>query len=295
MTTAGELFESRNLRPGNCFFRSTPLPSLNGYLKGGFICGTISEIVGPPGVGKSQFCLSTAVDTILCDSSAGVVYIDTEGAFSATRLCEIYKQRCLLYGLDPCDEELRQKMLSVVKVCHVDNCDDFLRLINQLEEGIISLNAKTIIVDSIASLVKKEFDTNTMINRTLFLSKTASVLKYLAESFDIPVIVTNQIAGHAGSSTALEGITFLRTHSEETSKAALGNTWAHCVNTRVALSFIASSSASSDNQLAPDTCRERKRYLLSVAKSPICAQVTVLYGIDAEAFMKPPEDKQANL
>lgn len=62
--------------------------------------------------------------------------------------------------------------------------------IKSLEEEIISKNVKLIIVDSVASVVRKEFDTKRQGNlkeRSNLLTKEASILKYLAEEFSIPV------------------------------------------------------------------------------------------------------------
>jgi RAD51-like protein 1 len=59
-----------------------------------------------------------------------------------------------------------------------------------LEEEIISKGVKLVIIDSVASVVRKEFDTQLQGNikeRNKFLAKEASLLKYLAEEFSIPV------------------------------------------------------------------------------------------------------------
>ena len=64
-----------------------------------------------------------------------------------------------------------------------------LRLEN-LEETIISKKVCMIVLDSLASLIRKEFDTRNsknMIDRTNLLAKQASILKYIAETFHIPV------------------------------------------------------------------------------------------------------------
>ena len=66
----------------------------------------------------------------------------------------------------------------------------FFFLIKSLEEEIISKKIKLIIIDSVASVVRKEFDTKLQGNlaeRSNFLARGASLLKYLAEEFSIPV------------------------------------------------------------------------------------------------------------
>lgn len=62
--------------------------------------------------------------------------------------------------------------------------------IESLEEEIISKGVKLVIIDSVASVVRKEFDTQlqgNMRERNKFLAKEAASLKYLAEEFSIPV------------------------------------------------------------------------------------------------------------
>lgn len=59
-----------------------------------------------------------------------------------------------------------------------------------MEEEIISKKVKLVIIDSVASVVRKEFDTKLQGNlteRSNFLAREASMLKYLAEEFSIPV------------------------------------------------------------------------------------------------------------
>lgn len=62
--------------------------------------------------------------------------------------------------------------------------------IESLEEEIISKGVKLVIIDSVASVVRKEFDTQlqgNMRERNKFLAREAASLKYLAEEFSIPV------------------------------------------------------------------------------------------------------------
>lgn len=70
----------------------TTLSHLDVLLKGGLPVGSITEIVGPPGVGKTQFCHTLAVvaltslapqPSLRIDGS--VIYLDTETTFSPQR------------------------------------------------------------------------------------------------------------------------------------------------------------------------------------------------------------------
>lgn len=61
--------------------------------------------------------------------------------------------------------------------------------LKNLEEDLISKNVRLLIVDSVASLVRKEFGSlqDGMMRRTDFLTAEAGLLKHIAETFSIPV------------------------------------------------------------------------------------------------------------
>eukprot|EP01135_Chromosphaera_perkinsii_P009589 Nk52_evm39s1810 gene=Nk52_evmTU39s1810 len=309
--TAWQLYEARDVRPSNCYFRSTSVDVLDRYLKGGFICGTISEIVGPPGAGKTQFCLSLTATALLADarkqregcndSFSGIIYVDTEGAFSAQRLCELCAQRGRYEYEQSLGGEHFNRLLEHVTVFRINTCREFLDLINGLEKLLIVNEVKTFIVDSIASLVRKDFDSKAMVERTRFLSTIASKLKYIAESYEIAMVVTNQITGYFedienDNSRSNGGIC---SSGLDSAKAALGNTWAHCVNTRLSLSFVNSkrllatcatahedSIGFEENHRVEESsmCMGQNLYVLEISKSPICHSVKLSYKITASGI-----------
>ncbi|KQK85299.1 DNA repair protein RAD51 2 [Amazona aestiva] len=189
MQTAYEMKLRKSVSPSSAFL-STTLHSLDKVLHGGVPCGSLTEITGPPGCGKTQFCIMTSVLATLPVSMGGldgaVIYIDTESAFSAERLIEIAGNRFPTYF----DSE--EKLLCMTRSIHLYQeltCGSVLKRIMSLEEEIISKKVKLVIIDSIASVVRKEFDTKlqgNLIERSNFLARGASVLKYLAEEFSMP-------------------------------------------------------------------------------------------------------------
>nr|XP_061806849.1 DNA repair protein RAD51 homolog 2-like [Nerophis lumbriciformis] len=272
ITTALELWKLWN--SGSCF--STSIPALDKVLRGGLPCGTITEVTGPSGCGKTQFCLTLSVVATLPKELGGldrsVIYIDTESAFSAERLVEIAQNRFPDYFT--CKEKVLQ-MASRVHIFREMTCQDVLNRLERLEEIIISTRAGLIILDSVASVVRKEFDTTlpgNLIHRSNLLGQESTTLKYLAHQFNIPVVLTNQITTHIvnqGSGTASEGDSGLVT-------AALGNTWSHSVNTRFILQYVDG----------------RQRQLL-VAKSPVAPFVVLNYTIQKEGIaIKENDDKE---
>lgn len=71
--------------------------SFDSILGGGLAKGEVTEIVGLPGVGKTQLCMQLCVDARLPAAFGGVagesVYIDTEGSFSPERCFTMAKVR----------------------------------------------------------------------------------------------------------------------------------------------------------------------------------------------------------
>lgn len=87
-------------------FLSTGISKFDAALKGGLLVGSISEICGAPGAGKTQFCLNCTLQatttssqrsnntaltgtTSGAHSSPGVIYIDTELKFDPNRLIQM--------------------------------------------------------------------------------------------------------------------------------------------------------------------------------------------------------------
>ncbi|NWU88606.1 RA51B protein, partial [Upupa epops] len=207
MQTAYDMKLANSINPSSAFLPTT-LSGLDGVLHGGVPCGSLTEVTSPPGCGKTQFCIMLSVLATLPVSMGGldgaVIYIDTESAFSAERLIEMAGNRFPAYF------DSDEKLLYVTQNVHLYReltCGSVLKRIMSLEEEIISKRVKLIIIDSVASVVRKEFDTKLQGNlaeRSNFLGKGASLLKYLAEEFSIPVILTNQITTSLSNSLATQ-------------------------------------------------------------------------------------------
>ncbi|XP_061285202.1 DNA repair protein RAD51 homolog 2 isoform X4 [Bos javanicus] len=280
MQTAYEIKTQRCAAHSSAFL-STTLSALDEALHGGVACGSLTEITGPPGCGKTQFCIMMSILATLPTNMGGlegaVVYIDTESAFSAERLVEIAESRFPRYF------DTEEKLLLTSSKVHLYrelSCDEVLQRIESLEEEIISKGVKLVIIDSVASVVRKEFDTQLQGNvreRNKFLAREAASLKYLAEEFSIPVILTNQITTHLSGALASQADLVSPADdlslSDGTSgssclTAALGNTWSHSVNTRLILQYLGS---------------ERRQIL--IAKSPLAPFTAFVYTIEKEGLV----------
>ncbi|XP_006820560.2 DNA repair protein RAD51 homolog 2-like, partial [Saccoglossus kowalevskii] len=171
-------------------FMTTSFKQLDEILHGGLPTSSITEIAGPAGCGKTQLSILYCVEALFSASTDGkdasVIYIDTEGAFSAERLVEIAQCR---YPDHFSTNEALIHLTNHLFIYLETTCSSLLKRFHSLEEEIIQNRVKLIIVDSIASLVRKEFDSSlsgNFIHRSNILGKQAIHLKYLAKSFNIP-------------------------------------------------------------------------------------------------------------
>uniref|UniRef100_A0A8D0G9D7 DNA repair protein RAD51 homolog 2 n=1 Tax=Sphenodon punctatus TaxID=8508 RepID=A0A8D0G9D7_SPHPU len=212
MQTASEMKMKRSINPSSAFL-STTMYSLDKVLHGGVACGSLTEVTGPSGCGKTQFCIMMSMLATLPIHMGGldgaVIYIDTESAFSAERLVEIAEHRFPNYfGTE-------EKLFSLTNSIHLYReltCDNVLKRIESLEEEIISKKVKLIVIDSVASVVRKEFDTKlqgNLMERSNLLTREASLLKYLAEEFSIPVIGRPLVWFYSRQSCFLKGLSLV--------------------------------------------------------------------------------------
>ena len=75
------------------------------------------------------------------------------------------------------------------------------------EELIIAESIGLVIVDSVASLARKEFDGRASVrDRSEMLAQHAALLKYLAESFDLPVWCAHVSVAAGGKWAEMQGI-----------------------------------------------------------------------------------------
>ena len=147
---------------------------LNEFLSGGYEQGVITTIFGPSGTGKTTACLLSAI-SMTKDNK--VIFIDTEGGFSAERLKQLapdYKK-----VLD------RVFIMKPTTFAEQKNCIDSLH--KKFPKGI-----GLIICDTISALYRLERGDD---NRTLNaeLGKQLGKLLEISRKNSIPIILTNQV------------------------------------------------------------------------------------------------------
>jgi len=211
----------------------TEAETLDAALKGG-LPPSLTELVGCAGVGKTQTALTlAAVATTRDGGGGGVVWVDTEGAFSAQRLRELLCARYpAVYGTDAAGRSRVEDALQHVVLFQPSSLAEAVALLAHMEGLILEKGVRLVVVDSVAALARREFDTalrGDMQARTELLNRMSAHLKLIADTFRVPVLVTNQVRsmprGQRGDAAVDEELT-----------PALGVSWAHSVNTRLYLS-----------------------------------------------------------
>ncbi len=236
------------------------LSALDSALGGGVPTGSITELVGPAGAGKTQFCLTLAVAAAaprrLGGLDAGVVFVDTEQKFSGARVAQIAANVFpSAYGVssDDAAHERDAKATALraltekILVLTPSTLSETLQRLSGLEEALVDHAVRLLVVDSVAALARAEFGVGRgqIARRQELLGQIASVLKRQAERLHMAALVTNQVTTRVRA--ADEGADFFKAGAGDASAtaataAALGVKWAHCVNTRLVLEGAAESS-----------------------------------------------------
>ena len=151
---------------------------LKEILQGNVEKGIITQIYGPPGVGKTNICLINSINAI---NFGKVIYIDTEGGLSIERIKQIAPDN----------------YHNVLENMIIYDVFDFYEQdkIIQKELPLIANNACLIVVDNIASLYRLELsdeaNKNIMLNK--MLGNQVKTLLKLAKTKNLAVIITNQV------------------------------------------------------------------------------------------------------
>ncbi|KAL7637836.1 UNVERIFIED_CONTAM: hypothetical protein RMT77_011448 [Armadillidium vulgare] len=237
-------------------------PELDSLLQGGIHRGHLTELSGAPGVGKTQFSYQLAANCLKCSSPPnGVCFLDTELCFKADRVNEIIEGSL--------EAECDSSIMSKFYVFQVETVASFNEILSTLELFCIVNDIGLVIVDSIASLIRKEFSQDTKFERASTLASWAAQLKELADKLSISVIVTNQVTTKVFENSKFQGEKQIFADEgikKEESRIfpALGNSWAHYVNTRFYLQFYQDS-------------KELRQ--LIICKSPLCPLATKMFQI----------------
>ncbi|XP_056693228.1 DNA repair protein RAD51 homolog 2 isoform X2 [Spinacia oleracea] len=276
--TALSLLEQRVQNEHLAGHLPTRLKGLDKALCGGIPFGVVTELVGPAGIGKTQFCLKLALLASLPTSYGGldgqVIYIDVESKFSSRRMIEIGSKSFpeVFYR-----EGMAKEMAGRILVLQPSSLPEFTDSLQQIKVLLLQNKLKLLIIDSMAALVSGEFE-QTNNPRQHPLAWHISFIKSLAELSRIPIIVTNQVRSQTHGDSLFSFQHTMQSRPDNPSRfdshliAALGIHWAHAVSIRLILEV-----------------RSGQRYL-KIAKSPISPPLQFCFEITASGISLLSDD-----
>ncbi len=162
---------------------------VDALLGGGFETGSITEVYGQFGSGKSQIAHVLAVRAQLPLEEGGangsVIFIDTEGTFRPERIIQIAEPLKM-----DCTEVLKK-----IKVARAYTSDHQMLLADKIKDLIENGdNVRLVIVDSLTSHFRAEFiGRGTLAERQQKINKHMHTLMRLADKHNVLIYVTNQV------------------------------------------------------------------------------------------------------
>jgi DNA repair protein RadB len=156
-------------------------PELDEWLSGGYETDIITTLYGPAGSGKTNLCVLAAAR----QAAAGkkVIFIDSEGGFSMTRLKQITT------------EDIMKNIILLKPTNFLEQREVFDKLLKWIKKDI-----GLIVVDSLVMLYRLELGEALtsqdrkrvqIVNR--ILAKQLRILSEIARKRNIPIIVTDQV------------------------------------------------------------------------------------------------------
>jgi DNA repair protein RadA len=182
--TATKLYEKRKQEERI----STGSKNLDDLFVGGIETGSVTEIYGEYGTGKTQLCHTLSVLVQQSRSQGGLngkaIYVDSENTFRPERIVSIANAR----NLNP------YKSLENIIVSKEYNSAHQELILEETGPVIDSNNVKLLIVDSAVAHYRAEFlGRASLSERQQKLNKFMHVLVRIAETYGVAVLATNQI------------------------------------------------------------------------------------------------------
>lgn len=158
---------------------------LNKWLAGGYEKSVITMIAGPPGCGKTNFCMLASCSQ--AKKGNKVIFVDTEGGFSVERFKQIVSEDY---------EAVLEKVFLLEPTNFEEQKKCFLKLLEQIKKEHVGL----IVIDGMAMLYRlelgdavKERDDEKIKKINREVAKQMRALAEIARKQDIPIIITNQV------------------------------------------------------------------------------------------------------
>jgi DNA repair protein RadB len=166
---------------------STGSFDFNKWLFGGYENDVITMIAGPPGSGKTNFCVLVACSQAKKDKK--ILFVDTEGGFSVERVKQIVGEG---------HEEILKNIIILSPTNFEEQKQSFVKVFPKIQKKSFDL----IIVDGMAMLYRLELGDAVKsgederikeVNREV--ARQMRMLAEVARKQKIPIIITNQVYG----------------------------------------------------------------------------------------------------
>jgi RAD51-like protein 3 len=192
------------------------------------------EITGPSASGKTQLCLSAAASFAALDNR--VVYVDTTGGFSATRIKQLHRGFFAEDAEKAVVEEHLDKTLNLIAVHKCHDVFSLLTLLSQLGEEASEddnnperATMGLLVIDSLSALLSPLL-TKAHHQGYTIMATVAAMLRGLATTRKTAALYTNHTVSAGQDSLADD-------HGSNL-KPALGTRWTAVPHRRIRLSKI---------------------------------------------------------
>ncbi|HEX5457822.1 MAG TPA: recombinase RecA [Candidatus Nitrosotalea sp.] len=159
---------------------STGLLGLDDLLGGGITPGTIIDIFGPGGSGKTQLAMQISLNSL----QDGIVLYQDTTRFQSERMLQLIKQ----HGL-------QQSLLDNMIVARMTNTAEQLEYVNKISE----LKPKLVVIENITDLFSFEYSRETsLLEKHVRFMEYMHALSMTCVNTRIPVVVTNIVRNSDG-------------------------------------------------------------------------------------------------
>jgi DNA repair protein RAD51 len=155
---------------------STGILGLDNLLGGGIVAGTITDIFGAGGSGKTQLAMQISINSLL---DGIILYQDTTGGFRPERMLQLMKQK-----------DLQSSLLDNMIIARITNTAEQVEYIKKISE----LRPRLVVIENITDLFSFEYSSekNSLEKHVRFM-EYMHLLSMTSINTKIPIIVTNII------------------------------------------------------------------------------------------------------
>lgn len=153
----------------------TGIKKLDNYLGGGIKGGTITDIFGATGTGKTLLAMQISINSLL--DGGQILFQDTTGQFRPERLIELIKTR-----------KLDTNLLDNVKVARITNSSEQIQSLSKIKEGDFSL----VVIDNVTDLFSFEYKKEEQnLEKNVIFMQYMHDLSLISIQKKLPIVVTN--------------------------------------------------------------------------------------------------------